>query len=82
MNHEYTISQFGPEHFNLLQDKWKYLESGCDMTIFQTFDWFKNINALYFKEPTKNLFRKWEYILIENDNKPIMIAPIQIIHYN
>lgn len=79
MMDKYSVEVFTPEQFDLLHDCWKQLESGEDMSIFQTYDWFKNINALYFKEHTKNIFRRWEYILIRLDNEPVMIAPIQII---
>lgn len=34
---------------------------------------------MYFREHTKNIFRTWIYVLAEDEEKPIMIAPIQVI---
>lgn len=76
---KYTVKGYGPSQYDQLKMQWRMLETGDDMTIFQSFNWYKNINALYFKEKTKNVFRRWEYILVEEDGRPVMIAPIQII---
>lgn len=71
--HEYTPSQF--ENLEL---HWKRLEKGSDMTAFQTYEWFKNVNKLYYQEKFNRLFRKWIYILVTDGEKPILIAPIRL----
>lgn len=76
------IKVFSPEEFDKIEYAWKKLENGPDMTAFQLYDWYKNINALYFKEKTKNLFRKWLYILAEENGEPLMIAPLQVIKFS
>lgn len=73
------IKKYNPEQFNELKIAWKELESGNDMTVFQHYDWYKYINALYEKERAKKIVRKWIYILVTENEKPLMIAPIQII---
>lgn len=74
------VVQYTPNQFDCLECSWKSLESGEDMTIFQSYDWYKWLNSAYEKEKMKNRFRKWVYLVCENDkNQPIMIAPIQIV---
>ncbi len=73
------LKVFKPEDFKKLETAWKTLEVGEDMTAFQMYDWCKNINALYFKERTKKLFREWIYILVTENDEPVMIAPVQVV---
>lgn len=73
------IQEYSPQQFNELKKAWKELESGDDMTVFQHYDWYKYVNALYEKEHAKKLFREWVYLLVVDNEQPIMIAPIQII---
>lgn len=73
------IKTYSPKHFEELENAWKALEKGSEMTAFQQYNWFKNINALYFREHIKKVFRKWRYILVTENDKPVMIAPIQIV---
>lgn len=47
------IETFSPQEFGNLEAYWKQLESGDDMTVFQQYNWYKNVNALYFKEKAK-----------------------------
>lgn len=74
------IQEFYPANFSEMETYWKKIEDGKDMTAFQLYDWYKNVNTLFFREKTKKLFRKWIYFLVTDDNdNPIMIAPIQIL---
>ena len=73
------IKVFTPNEFNKLESVWKQLESGLDMTVFQHYDWYKYVNDLYDKEKAKKVFRKWVYLLVTDNKKPLMIAPIQVI---
>jgi hypothetical protein len=74
-----NIYEYTPENFNKLESYWKKLERGGDMTAFQLYDWYFYINQLYFKEKTKNIFRKWIYLYVEEQGKPVIIAPVQIV---
>lgn len=74
-----NIRVYTPKQFAELEQPWKQLEYGKDMTVFQLYDWYKQLNKLYFREHTKNIFRTWIYVLAEDEEKPIMIAPIQVI---
>lgn len=74
------IKEYDPSNFNDLKDYWLQLENGNDMTAFQHYGWFKNINDLYFKEHIKKLFRVWKYFVVLDDNdNPLIIAPIMIV---
>lgn len=74
------IVEYSPEQFDSLEPFWKKLESGRDMTIFQTFTWYKWVNSAFLKEKIKNYFRKWIYLVCQDDSDEIvMIAPIQIV---
>ena len=73
------IKSYTPDKFDELETAWKQLESGLDMTVFQHYEWYKYINALYDKETAKKIFRKWIYLLVIDNDQPIMIAPIQIV---
>lgn len=74
----YTILDYGNDTFNQLEKYWRQLERGADMTAFQSYDWYKGLQPLYAKERTKNLFRKWRYILLLRDSQPVLIAPLEI----
>lgn len=73
------ISTFSPENFTELEKYWKPLEDGNDMTVFQQYDWYVNINQLYLNERFLNHFRECVYIVVLDGDKPVMIAPIQVI---
>ena len=55
------IKEYDPNQFIELKEYWLQLENGKDMTAFQHYGWFENINNLYFKEHIKKLFRFWKY---------------------
>ena len=65
-----------------LEKEWKDLECGAEMTAFQLYDWYKNINNLLNKERTKNLFRELIYVVAQEKGHTIMIAPIQVIKFS
>lgn len=76
------ITSFSPEEFDRLEGAWRSLEDGKDMTGFQLYDWYRNINRLYFRERAKRLFRSWFYLLVEDDQgAPVMIAPLQYVRF-
>ena len=74
------IVEYNPNNFTDIEQEWKALESGDDMTVFQSYKWYQWLNMSYFKEKTKNIFRKWVYLVCKDENnKTVMIAPIQIV---
>lgn len=75
------IREFSPKQFEELKKYWLQLENGKDMTVFQHYGWFKNINELYFKEHVKKLFREWKYFVVLENDKPLLIAPVMIIKF-
>lgn len=51
------------------------------MTAFQSCDWYLNLLALHKTERMKNLFRKPCYFVVSNEEKPVLIAPLEIHFY-
>lgn len=62
-----------------LKAAWHVLQSGKDMTVFQSYEWHLELNQLYRKEHTKNLFRELVYLYVTQNGKPVMIAPLVIV---
>lgn len=75
------IREYSPQEFDKLKSAWKNLEKGTEMTWFQTYDWYKIVNKHFMDEKKKAPFRSGTYVLLsdDNDGKPLMIAPIQIV---
>lgn len=74
------ISEFSVNEFEKIESAWKKLESGKDMTGFQTYDWYSILNKHFITEKKKAAFRKGSYILLsDDDNNPLVIAPVQIV---
>lgn len=76
------IKEYTPQEFNSLEKYWKALETGSEMTWFQTFEWYKVLNDHFMAEKKKAPFRFGTYILfLDDDDAPLFIAPIQIVKY-
>ena len=74
------IKEYSPIEFDRLKSAWKNLEKGVEMTWFQTYDWYKIVNKHFMEEKKKAPFRSGTYVLLtDDDGKPLMIAPIQIV---
>lgn len=74
------VLAFGPKDFDKIESYWHKLEVGNDMTAFQLYDWYKNLNNLYFKEHMKHLIVEYVYVVAFDDNdNPKMIAPMMVI---
>lgn len=73
------IKVYVPTEFEQLQDVWELLEKGDEMTYFQSYRWYKQINRHFMQENAKNIFREGVYVVSFVENNPIMIAPIQVI---
>lgn len=75
---QYSIVEYQLNGFDRLEVYWRNLECGKDMTAFQSFDWYRNINSLYQLERVKNCYRKCRYIIVFSNETPILIAPLEI----
>lgn len=74
----YSIYDYSSADFEKLKPDWQLLEKGADMTAFQSYTWYDGINALHNRERTKNLFRRWRYIVVRKGELPLLIAPLEI----
>lgn len=75
------IISFNVSEYSKLEQHWRVLEKGKDMTVFQLYDWYRNVNQLYINEHFLNHFRECVYLLAIDNGKPLMIAPIQVIKF-
>lgn len=75
---KYTLCDYGIDEIGSLEQIWRPLEKGGDMTAFQSYDWYKNLCTLHRKERTKNLFRKFRFVVVSRENVPVLLAPFEI----
>lgn len=73
----YTIKYVPAKDLELLQEEWKTLETGEEMTLFQSYEWYVMLLKHYIPEDTNNF--ESVYALVETDGQPCMIAPLWII---
>ena len=73
----YSIDYYNKEQFPLLQRDWERLQKGNDMTIYQSYAWYKMLNKQYVPEDTKQYISV--YAIIKNDEIPVLIAPLWIV---
>lgn len=73
----YTIRYVPAKDLELLQEEWKTLETGEEMTLFQSYEWYVMLLKHYIPEDTNNF--ESVYALVETDGQPCMIAPLWII---
>ena len=73
----YSIDYYKKEQFSQLQKDWERLQKGPDMTMYQSYAWYKMLNKQYVPEDTKQYISV--YAVIKNDGIPVLIAPLWII---
>lgn len=73
----YSIDYYNKKQFPLLQNDWERLQKGHDMTIYQSYAWYKMLNMQYVPEDTKQYISI--YAVIKSDGIPVLIAPLWII---
>ena len=73
----YSIDYYNKEQFSLLQEDWERLQKGREMTIYQSYAWYKMLNKQYVPEDTKQNISV--YAVIKNDGISVLIAPLWII---
>lgn len=74
----YTVCDYSNDDFEALKADWLRLEKGADMTAFQSYSWYDGLHTLHDRERTKNLFRRWRYIVVRKGDIPLLIAPLEI----
>lgn len=73
----YTIRYIPAKDLHQIQEEWKVLETGEDMTLFQSYDWYVMLLKYYIPKDTINF--ESVYAIVEADKQPCMIAPLWII---
>ena len=73
----YHIKYINGKCLNQIESEWKALQSGQEMTLFQTYEWFQMLLENYIPEDTKEF--ESVYAVVESEGKTCMIAPLWII---
>lgn len=74
----YTLKLFPREDFLLLEAWWKLLEKGKDMTVYQSYDWYFQLNqysTVNFPQKHGKVF----YAVCFENEVPILIAPLELV---
>lgn len=73
----YNIRYVKGIHLNQIQDEWKALETGEEMTLFQSYQWHQVLLRQYIPMDTS----KFEslYAVVESNGNPCLIAPLWIV---
>jgi len=73
----YSIKYIPAKDLELIQTEWRELETGEEMTLFQSYEWYVILLKYYIPEDTHHF--ESVFAIVEADGKPIMIAPLWII---
>ena len=73
----YSVRYVNGMHLSQIKEEWESLQSGGEMTLFQTYSWFKMLLERYIPVDTKDF--ETIYALVESDGQPCMIAPLWIV---
>jgi hypothetical protein len=77
---DYSIKFFDKKSFNLLEEDWKSLEKGADMTVFQSYDWNKMLVDVYLPDGSRNYESR--FVLVKHEGKAVLIAPLWIVKHD
>ena len=75
----YKIIYYSTDSFCKLQEVWKYLETGSEMTYFQSYEWYQ----ILVDKNSKIRNRKHEIVFVQVNNdkdEPLFIAPFWIVY--
>ena len=64
----YSVRYVNGQHLSQIQEEWEALQSGGEMTMFQTYSWFKMLLERYIPMDTKDY--ESVYALVESDGQP------------
>jgi len=73
----YNIRYIEGKDLNHIQEEWKALQNGEEMTIFQSYHWYQMLLEHYIPNDTKD-FESF-YALVESDGHPCLIAPLWVV---
>lgn len=74
----YRVHSFNTKQFAQLEDAWKRLERGADMTAFQSYQWMELVNEHALHERASRAMVRTRYYLVERDGVPVLIAPLRV----
>lgn len=73
----YTIRYIKAKHLNQIKEEWQSLETGNEMTVFQSYQWHQVLLEQYVPTDT----REFEslFAVVESDGRSCMIAPLWVV---
>ena len=73
----YNVKYYKRNHLDQIQDVWRVLQTGEEMTLFQSYQWFHVLSECYVPVDTKEF--ESIYAVVESNHTPCMIAPLWIV---
>lgn len=73
----YNITYVEGKNLNQIQDEWKALETGKEMTMFQSYQWYQMLLEHYIPMDTRVFVSL--FAIVKSEGHPCMIAPLWII---
>ena len=73
----YEVRYIGGKHLDEIREEWIALQTGNEMTMFQSFQWYQMLQDHYIPIDTREF--ESVYAVVESDGKPCMIAPLWIV---
>lgn len=73
----YEVRYIGGKQLDEIREEWIVLQTGNEMTMFQSYQWYEMLQDHYVPADT----REYEsiYAVVESDGKPCMIAPLWVV---
>lgn len=73
------VTRFAHNQFAELQTHWTALQSGPEMTVFQSFQWFELVNEHFSRERlSRAVVRAVYYLVSDEQDTPVLIAPLRV----
>lgn len=72
----YEVTYIGGKHLDEIREEWIELQTGNEMTLFQSYQWYHMLQEYYVPTDTKEF--ESLYAVVKSDNKPCMIAPLWV----
>ena len=73
---KYLVEYISASNLEKIEQVWKLLERGSDMTLFQSYDWNKMLLEFYIPKDTK--YYESQYAIVKNEETVCLIAPLWI----
>lgn len=75
----YTIEYFPQKDIDRIEEEWRKLEKGSEMTYFQRYDWYKMLIPF---TPSVKFYTDSFYAVVRKDGKAVLIAPLWVLTHN